>query len=102
VAEVGGPGTLEKSIEAVRIGGSIGLVGVLTGGAINPTGVMRKSIRLQGIYVGSRAMFENMNRAIAAHQLEPVIDRRFAFDEARAAYHHMQAAGHFGKIVIEI
>ena len=102
VAEVGGPGTLEKSIEAVRIGGSIGLVGVLTGGEINPTGVMRKSIRLQGIYVGSRAMFENMNRAISAHQLKPVIDRRFAFDEARAAYHHMQAAGHFGKIVIGI
>ena len=102
VAEVGGPGTLEKSIEAVRVGGSIGLVGVLTGGQIDPTSVMRKSVRLQGIYVGSRAMFETMNRAIAAHRLEPMIDRRFAFDEAPAAYHHMQAAGHFGKIVIGI
>ncbi len=100
VAEVGGAGTLEKSIQAVRVGGSIGLVGVLTGGTIDPTSVMRKSIRLQGIYVGSRAMFENMNRAIAAGGLTPVIDKSFGFDEARAAYHHMLGAGHFGKIVI--
>ena len=102
VAEVGGAGTLEKSIQAVRVGGTIGLVGVLTGGTIDPTSVMRKSIRLQGIYVGSRAMFENMNRAIAAGGLRPVIDKSFGFDEARAAYHHMQGAGHFGKIVITI
>jgi NADPH:quinone reductase-like Zn-dependent oxidoreductase len=93
---------LQRSIEAVRVGGKIGLVGVLTGGEINPTRVMNKSIRLQGIYVGSRAMFETMNRAIAAHELRPVIDRSFAFDEARAAYHHMQGAGHFGKIVITV
>lgn len=102
VVEVGGAGTLEKSIQAVRIGGSIGLVGVLTGGEIDPTSVMRKSIRLQGIYVGSRAMFESMNRAIAANELRPIIDRRFGFDEARAAFHHMQGGGHFGKIVIDI
>ena len=102
VAEVGGAGTLERSIQAVRVGGSIGLVGVLTGGTIDPTSVMRKSIRLQGIYVGSRAMFENMNRAIAAGGLKPVIDASFGFDEARAAYHRMQGAGHFGKIVISI
>jgi NADPH:quinone reductase-like Zn-dependent oxidoreductase len=102
VSEVGGAGTLQRSIEAVRVGGKIGLVGVLTGGEINPTRVMNKSIRLQGIYVGSRAMFETMNRAIAAHELRPVIDRSFAFDEARAAYHHMQGAGHFGKIVITV
>ncbi len=102
VAEVGGAGTLERSIQAVRVGGSIGLVGVLTGGTIDPTSVMRKSIRLQGIYVGSRAMFENMNRAIAAGGLKPVIDASFGFEEARAAYHRMQGAGHFGKIVITI
>ncbi len=102
VAEVGGAGTLEKSIQAVRVGGTIGLVGVLTGGTIDPTSVMRKSIRLQGIYVGSRAMFENMNRAIEAGGLRPVIDSGFGFDEARAAYHHMQGAGHFGKIVITV
>ncbi|MCG8598505.1 MAG: NAD(P)-dependent alcohol dehydrogenase [Kiloniellales bacterium] len=102
VVEVGGAGTLEKSIQAVRVGGRIGLVGVLTGGRIDPTSVMRKSIRLQGIYVGSREMFEAMNRAIAAGGLTPVIDRSFGFDEARAAYQHMQGGGHFGKIVITI
>jgi len=102
VLEVGGPGTMEQSIEAVRVGGHIAYVGVLTGGAIQPVGIMRKSIRLQGVYVGSRAMFEDMNRAIAAHALKPVIDRAFAFADARDAYHHMQAAGHFGKIVITI
>ena len=102
VAEVGGGGTLEKSVAAVRIGGAIGLVGVLTGGRIDPTTVMRKSIRLQGIYVGSREMFENMNRTIAAERIKPVVDRCFPFDEARAAFHHMRGAGHFGKIVVTI
>ncbi len=100
VLETGGAGTMEKSIEAARVGGRIAYIGVLTGGAINPTGIMRKSIRLQGVYVGSRAMFEDMNRAIAAHRLKPVIDRVFAFTEAREAFHHMKSAAHFGKIVI--
>jgi len=102
VVEVGGAGTLERTIAACRIGGHIALIGVLTGGQINPTSIMRKSLTVHGIYVGSRAMFEAMNRAIAAAELRPVIDRRFAFDEARAAYHHMQAAGHLGKIVITL
>jgi NADPH:quinone reductase-like Zn-dependent oxidoreductase len=69
---------------------------------MNPVMIMRKSIRLQGIYVGSRAMFERMNRAIEQAALEPVIDRRFAFADARDAYHAMRAAGHFGKLVITI
>ncbi len=102
VAEVGGAGTLERSIQAVRVGGKIGLVGVLTGGTIDPVNVMRKSIQLRGIYVGSRAMFEDMNRALSAHEFRPVIDARFGFDEARAAYHDMRGAGHFGKIVVSI
>jgi len=63
---------------------------------------MRKSIRLQGVYVGTRAMFEDMNRAIAAHKVTPVIDRTIGFDDARDAYRHMKAAGHFGKIVVDI
>ncbi len=100
VLEAGGAGTMEKSIEAARVGGHIAYIGVLTGGAIDPTGIMRKSIRLQGVYVGSRAMFEDMNRAIAAHGLKPVIDRVFAFSEAREAFHHMKSAAHFGKIVV--
>lgn len=100
--EVGGAGTLEKSITATKVGGSIGLIGVLTGGQINPTLVMRKSIRLQGIYVGSRRMFEDMNRAIEHHEMRPVIDQTFAFDEARGAFHAMREAGHFGKLVVSI
>lgn len=100
--EVGGAGTLEKSITATKVGGSIGLIGVLTGGAINPTLVMRKSIRLQGIYVGSRRMFEDMNRAIEHHAMRPVIDQTYPLEEARAAFHAMHAAGHFGKLVISV
>ena len=102
VVEVGGAGTLERSIAASRIAGHIALIGVLTGGQINPTAIMRKSLTVRGIYVGSRAIFEAMNRALAAAGLRPVIDRTFGFDDARTAYHHMQAAGHFGKIVVTL
>lgn len=102
VLEVGGGGTLAQSIEAVRIGGTVSLVGVLTGGTVDPMAVMRKSVRLQGVYVGSRAMFQDMNAAIAASAMTPVIDRTFEFGDARAAYHAMRAAGHFGKLAISI
>jgi len=100
--ETGGGGTLEKTMEATRVGGTISLIGVLTGGTINPTTVMRKSIRLQGVYVGSRRMFEDMNAAFSLNQIHPVIDRVFEFEDARAAYHAMRAAGHFGKLVVKI
>jgi NADPH:quinone reductase-like Zn-dependent oxidoreductase len=100
--EVGGAGTLEKSIAATRIAGTIGFIGVLAGGQVNPRPIMSKSLTVQGIYVGSRNLFRDMNRAIAASGLRPVIDRTFAFDEAPQAYRAMQAAGHFGKLVIEI
>ena len=100
--ETGGGGTLEKTIEATRVGGTISLIGVLTGGSINPTAVMRKSIRLQGVYVGSRRMFEDMNAAFSQNQLHPIIDQVFEFEDARAAYHAMRAADHFGKLVVKI
>ncbi|WP_193170219.1 zinc-dependent alcohol dehydrogenase family protein [Nisaea nitritireducens] len=99
--EVGGAGTLERSIAATRVAGSIGLIGVLTGGEINPVNIMRKSIRLQGIYVGSRRVFEDMNAAISQHGLKPVISDTFAFEDARDAFHAMRAAGHFGKLVVK-
>jgi len=102
VLEIGGPGTMEQSIDAVRVGGHIAYIGVLTGGTINPVSIMRKSVRLQGVYVGSRAMFEDMNRAFTAQSVRPVIDRTFDFEAAREAFHHMKAAGHFGKIVVTI
>ena len=104
VIEVGGAGTLAKSIKSVRYGGKISLIGVLSGvaGEINPQPILGKSINLQGIYVGSRAMFEAMNRAIAHHQLKPAIDRVFEFKEAKEAYQYMNSASHFGKIVIRL
>jgi len=98
--EVGGPGTLARSVEATRVAGRIALIGVLTGGTIDPTAIMRKSITLQGVYVGSRRMFLEMNRALALHAIKPVIDRTVPFADAKAAYKAMEAAGHFGKIVI--
>ncbi|HAD07946.1 MAG TPA: NAD(P)-dependent alcohol dehydrogenase [Porticoccaceae bacterium] len=102
VVEVGGAGTLEKSLTATRFGGMVGLIGVLTGfgGAVNPDAVLRKSIDLQGIYVGSRVMFEDMNRALSAHQTKPVIDQTFDFDKAPDAYRCLEQQGHFGKVVI--
>jgi NADPH:quinone reductase-like Zn-dependent oxidoreductase len=103
VVEVGGAGTLAKSINAVRIGGHVAIIGALTGAAgFNPVTVFMKSIRLQGIYTGSRAMFEDMNRAISVNRLKPVIDKVFEFDEAREALQHMESASHFGKIVVRI
>jgi len=100
--ETGGGGTLEKTIEATRIGGTISLIGVLTDGTINPTSIMRKSIRMQGVYVGNRRMFEDMNAALTVNRVHPVIDQVFDFEDARSAYHAMRGAGHFGKLVVKI
>ena len=104
VVEVGGHGTFDSSVNAVRVGGIIGLIGVLTGvsGATNPTPIMAKSVTVKGIYVGSRAMFADMNRAIETHKLKPVIDQIFDFKDARSAYHTMRGAKHFGKLVIKM
>jgi NADPH:quinone reductase-like Zn-dependent oxidoreductase len=101
VVEVGGAGTLPQSIEATRIGGRISLIGVLTGGAFNPIPILMKNIVVQGIYVGSRAMFEAMNAAIAVNGLKPVIDRVFPFSELPQALKHMESGTHFGKIVLK-
>ncbi len=103
VLEVGGANTLEKSMGAVRPGGSIYVIGSLAGaGAINPRMINRKGMRLQGIHVGSREMFAAMNRAVALAKFRPVIDRAFAFEDARRAYEHQAAGGHVGKIVIKL
>jgi NADPH:quinone reductase-like Zn-dependent oxidoreductase len=103
VVEVGGAGTLGESLKAVRTGGMIALIGVLSGvGQANPLPILMKNVRVQGIYVGSRDMFEAMNRAIALHKVKPVVDRAFPFAEVRAALRHMEGAGHFGKIALSI
>jgi NADPH:quinone reductase-like Zn-dependent oxidoreductase len=101
--EVGGPGTLNRTLAAVRFGGSISLMGTLTGLTDNiaTSLILLKNIRVQGTYVGSVAMFEDMNRAIALHRVRPVIDRTFAFAEATEALRHLESGRHFGKVVIE-
>ncbi len=104
VVEVGGAGTLGKSLKAVCVGGQISLIGVLSGqsGEVNPLPATMKGVRIQGIFVGSREMFEAMNRAVALHQIRPVIDRVFPFEKAKEALSYMQSGAHFGKVVIAI
>jgi NADPH:quinone reductase-like Zn-dependent oxidoreductase len=104
VVEVGGAGTLERSLKAVRSMGIVSQIGVLTGVVkdLNIAPILMKHIRVQGIYVGSRAMFEGMNRAIGQTRLAPVVDRICNFEEAADALRHMESGGHFGKIVLKI
>lgn len=100
VVEVGGAGTLGESLRAVRMGGNVALIGILASGQFNPIPILMKSVRVQGIFVGSRVMFEAMNRAIAMHRLRPVVDRVFPLSDIRDAFRHMESAAHFGKIVV--
>ncbi len=103
VIEVGGAGTLARSISSVRIAGHVAMIGALTGAAgFDPITVFMKAIRLQGIFVGSRAMLEDMLRAVDENALVPIVDRVFSFDEAREALKYMASGSHFGKIVVRI
>lgn len=101
VVEVGGTGTMARSVNAVRVGGHVAVIGVLTtSGDFNPISILMKAVRMQGIFVGSRQMFEDMNRAIEVNKLKPVIDKVFEFGEVREALRHMESGSHFGKIVV--
>jgi NADPH:quinone reductase-like Zn-dependent oxidoreductase len=102
--EVGGGGTLSKTLRATGYAGHISLIGVLSGitGEVQIGHILHKALTVRGIYVGSRAMFEAMNDAITQHRLEPVIDRIFPFDESPNAIRQLESAQHFGKIVIRI
>lgn len=102
VVEVGGAGTLDQSIRAVKPGGTISLIGVLAGGAapVNLTPVLMQNIRVQGVFVGHREAFEAMNRAIAHHGLRPVVDRVFPFAQAREAFDYLSSRQHLGKVCI--
>lgn len=103
VVEVGGAGTLSRSLGAVRVGGHIAVIGVLSGTSheVDVIPILMGRLRLHGIMVGSRATFEMMNMAITAQRLRPVIDRVFPFADAVDALRHMEGASHFGKIVVE-
>jgi NADPH:quinone reductase-like Zn-dependent oxidoreductase len=104
VVDVGGAQTLPQSLAAVRFGGQISLIGVLTGtvSELNVIPMLMQQVRLQGLLVGHREGFETMNRAIEAHRMRPVVDRVFALDQAREALATMAAGEHFGKICIRI
>lgn len=102
IVEVGGAGTMAKSVNAVKMGGHIAVIGVLSqGGGVNPVSILQKSIKLQGIFVGSRQMFEDMNRLISQNHIKPVIDKIFDFSEIHDALNYMQSGSHFGKIVVK-
>ncbi len=102
VIEVGGAGTLARSINAVRDEGQISLIGVLAGWAqeVGVAPLIAKNVHIQGFTVGSRAAFEDMNRAITVSKVRPIIDRTFTFSEARNALAYLEKGGRFGKIVI--
>nr|WP_255682146.1 zinc-binding dehydrogenase [Natrinema sp. SYSU A 869] len=105
VIEVGDPGTLEQSLDAAAVNGHAHLIGVLAGqeGQVHPGPMLHKALTVEGVMgVGSRAMFDRMNRAMAATEMEPVIDRTFDFDEAREAYRYVEAGEHQGKVVVSV
>ncbi|CAN5281539.1 NAD(P)-dependent alcohol dehydrogenase [soil metagenome] len=104
VVEVGGAGTMQKSLNAVKMGGHIAVIGVLSGaGEINPVSILMKAVKMQGIFVGSRQIFEQMNQMLCLHShLKPIIDKVFEFKEVKDAFKYMENGSHFGKIVVKI
>jgi NADPH:quinone reductase-like Zn-dependent oxidoreductase len=103
VVEVGGPGTLAQSIAAVRVGGHISLIGVLTGrgGEVPTAALMARQARLQGLIVGSRREQVDMVRGLEAVGLRPVIDRSFPLEALADAFRYQESGSHFGKICLE-
>jgi NADPH:quinone reductase-like Zn-dependent oxidoreductase len=105
VVEVGGPGTLEKSLLSVKAGGHIALIGVLTGFGAPQTSLfplVARNANISGIYVGPRDEFERMNLFLGEHQIHPVIDRIFPFEEAVEAFRYLDSGNHFGKVVVQM
>ena len=104
ILDVGGAGTLIHALQAIAAGGFITVIGLLTGtgGEINPLGILFRAAHVVGIRVGSREMFEDMNRAISLHRMRPIIDRVFQFEEAAAALDYLASGKHFGKICIRV
>ena len=103
VVEVGGAGTLPRSLKAAAFGGRVVVIGSVAGrGAsdVGPADIFARTLTLEGIFVGSRDDLEAVSRAVAATGLRPVVDRVFGFDEAREAYRHLERGSHFGKIVV--
>lgn len=104
IIEVGGAGTLEQSIRAVRMDGVISLIGILAGSSkeLNLLPILMQNVRMQGILVGGREAFEEMCVAVKENKLKPVVDKSFAFSELKTAIGHLRDGKHFGKVVVDI
>ncbi len=104
VVEIGGPGTLDQSMMATRIGGHVALIGVLTGfaGPVQTALLMSKNLRVQGLTVGSRAQQQDMIAAIEANGIKPVLDKHFPLADLADAFRHQESGAHFGKIIVDI
>ena len=104
IVEVGGPGTFSQSLQAVRYGGMVAQIGVLSQSEqpLPIPLILHRQVRIQGIYVGAKSHFEAMNRAIVASRMQPVVDQIYTFDHAREALKCMETGSHFGKIVIRV
>lgn len=104
IVEVGGAGTFEQSLRAVKLGGKIAVIGILGGFVkdLNVASIFAANAYIHGITVGSREQFESMTRAIEATGIKPEIDKRFKLDEIRDAFACMKAGAHFGKIVVTL
>ncbi|HLM02490.1 MAG TPA: NAD(P)-dependent alcohol dehydrogenase, partial [Pyrinomonadaceae bacterium] len=104
VIEVVGGENLNRSLNAVKVSGSISFIGLIAGlrGEIDTFQFVNKNVNLYGIETGSREMFEEMNRFIETNRIKPVIDKTFAFEEVRDALKYLESGSHFGKIVVKI
>jgi len=102
VLEVGGEKTAQQSLASVRMQGTVVVIGGVSGfgGAIAPRALISSAIRMQGVYVGSRQMHEELARFVEARQIRPVVDRSFGWEEAPAAYRYFESGSHFGKVAI--
>lgn len=102
VLETGGAGTLPLSLRSATVGAQVSMIGVLTGleQPINIGQILMKTLRVQGIYVGSRAMLHASLQAFATNNIRPVIDKTFTFREGKQAFQSLKDAQHFGKLVI--
>jgi NADPH:quinone reductase-like Zn-dependent oxidoreductase len=104
VLEVGGQGTVQRSVAATSMGGVVAIIGGVSGfgGEVNPATLLAGAKRMIGIFVGSRTMLEQLVGFAATTNLEPVVDRVFTFDQAKEAYRYMESGSHFGKVVIAV
>jgi len=104
VLEVGGQGTVNRSVASCAMGGSVAIIGGVSGfgGEVNPASLLAGAKRMVGIFVGSRAMLEHVMRFAATSEIKPVVDRVFNFDQAQEAYRYMESGSHFGKVVISV